>query len=94
MSFNPQQPYDDLPVLPPRAEVEAIHPFTHGNGGTGRILNQPYCKISFIVDAGIAKRKTASEYLQELERIGVLVGEKHGRETIYKHPALLEVLQK
>jgi Fic family protein len=94
MSFNPQQPCDDLPVLPPRAEVEAIHPFTDGNGGTGRILNQPYCKISFIVDAGIAKRKTASEYLQELERIGVLVGEKHGRETIYKHPALLEVLQK
>jgi Fic family protein len=58
------------------------------------IFRQPYCKISFIVDAGIAKRKTASEYLQELERIGVLIGEKHGRETIYKHPALLEVLQK
>ena len=57
------------------------------------IFRQPYCKISFIVDAGIAKRKTASEYLQELERIGVMVGEKHGRETIYKHPALLEVLQ-
>ena len=58
------------------------------------IFRQPYCKISFIVDAGIARRKTASEYLQELERIGVLIGEKHGRETIYKHPALLEVLQK
>lgn len=58
------------------------------------IFRQPYCKISFIVDAGIAKRKTASEYLQELERIGVVVGEKHGREMIYKHPALLEVLQK
>ncbi|MCY3004404.1 MAG: Fic family protein [Planctomycetota bacterium] len=58
------------------------------------IFRQPYCKISFIVDAGIAKRKTASEYLQELERIGVMVGEKHRRETIYKHPALLEVVQK
>ena len=58
------------------------------------IFRQPYCKISFIVEAGIAKRKTASEYLQELERIGVMVSEKHGRELIYKHPALLEVLQK
>ena len=58
------------------------------------IFRQPYCKISFIVDAGIAKRKTASEYLQELERIGVMVGEKRGRETIYKHQALLEVVQK
>jgi Fic family protein len=56
------------------------------------IFRQPYCKIAFLVDAGIAKRKTASAYLQELERIGVLTGEKHGREVIYKHPALLEVL--
>ena len=58
------------------------------------IFRQPYCKIGFVVDAGIAQRKTASTYLQELERIGVLVGEKRGRETIYKHPALLEALQK
>ena len=56
------------------------------------IFRQPYCKISFLVDAGIAKRQTASVYLQELERIGVLQGEKRGRETVYKHPALLEVL--
>jgi Fic family protein len=56
------------------------------------IFRQPYCKIAFVVDAGIAKRQTASEYLQELERIGILVGEKHRREVIYKHPALVEVL--
>ena len=56
------------------------------------IFRQPYCKISFLTDAGIAKRQTASQYLQELERISVLVGEKRGRETIYKHPALLDVL--
>ena len=53
---------------------------------------QPYCKIAFVVDAGIAERKTASTYLRELERIGVLVGERHDRELIYRHPALLEVL--
>ncbi len=56
------------------------------------IFRQPYCKIQFLVDADIAKRQTASVYLQELERIGVLVGEKQGREVIYKHPALIEVL--
>jgi len=56
------------------------------------IFRQPYCKISFLVDAGIAKRKTASEYLQELERVGILTGEKRGREMVYRHPALLEVL--
>ncbi len=56
------------------------------------IFRQPYCKIGFVVEAGIAERKTASGYLRELERIGILAGEKRGREVIYKHPALLEVL--
>lgn len=56
------------------------------------IFQQPYCKIAFVVEAGIAKRKTASEYLQELERIGILTSEKRGRQVVYRHPALLEVL--
>jgi len=56
------------------------------------IFQQPYCKIAFVVEAGIAKRQTASEYLQELERIGILASEKRGRQVLYKHPALLEAL--
>ena len=57
-----------------------------------QIFTQPYCKIQFLVDAGIAQRQTASEYLQELEKLGILKAEKRGREIIYKHPALLKVL--
>ena len=56
------------------------------------VFTQPYCKIQFLVDARIAQRQTASEYLQELEKLGILKGEKQGREVIYKHPALLKVL--
>jgi Fic family protein len=56
------------------------------------VFTQPYSKIQFLVDAGIAERQTASEYLQELEKIGILKGEKRGREVLYKHPALLKVL--
>jgi Fic family protein len=56
------------------------------------IFQQPYCKIALVVEAGIAKRKTASEYLQELARIGILASEKRGRQVIYKHPALLAAL--
>jgi Fic family protein len=56
------------------------------------VFTQPYCKIQFLVEAGIAKRQTASVYLQELEKIGVLNSEKQGREILYKHPALLKVL--
>ncbi|MEJ2053757.1 MAG: Fic family protein, partial [Calditrichaceae bacterium] len=36
------------------------------------IFNQPYCKGQFLVDAGIAKRQTAAEYLKELEKTGLL----------------------
>ncbi len=56
------------------------------------IFRQPYCKISFLVDAGIARRQTASAYLQDLEGIGLLTAERRGREVVYKHPALLDVL--
>lgn len=56
------------------------------------VFSQPYCKIAFLVESGIAKRQTASEYLQELQRIGILEPEKRGREVVYKHPALIEVL--
>jgi len=57
------------------------------------IFTQPYVRIQTVIDAGIAKRDAASEYLRELERIGVLQSEKRGREVLYRHPALLEVLK-
>jgi len=55
---------------------------------------QPYCKIEFVVDAGIAKRRTASEYLKKREVIGILESRKVGREKIYVHTALLKLLTK
>jgi len=57
------------------------------------LFRQPYCKIASVVNAGIAKRQTASVYLQELERVGVLRSEQVGRERIYLNPRLLEVLR-
>ncbi len=56
------------------------------------IFRKPYCRIADLVDAGIAKRQTASEYLQELERAGILAGEKAGREQVYRNVALLRAL--
>ncbi len=56
------------------------------------VFVQPYCKIGFVVEAGIAQRNAASRYLRELERIGVLQGERVGREMVYRNPALLELL--
>jgi len=53
---------------------------------------QPYVRVRELVDAGIAKRQTAAVYLRELEKLGILEAERRGREVLYRHPALLEVL--
>ena len=57
------------------------------------IFVQPYCKIAFLVDAGIAERKTASVYLQKLEGIGVLSSVQLGREKVYINPKLVDLLK-
>jgi hypothetical protein len=45
------------------------------------------------LDPRIATRRDDSGYLESFERVGVLAGEKRGRDVIiYRHPALLEVL--
>jgi len=56
------------------------------------LFKQPYCRIANLVDAGIAKRQTASVYLKQLCDIGVLREIKSGRETIFVHPKYIELL--
>lgn len=58
------------------------------------IFQQPYCRIHNLVDSGIAKRQTASEYLKKLVTIGVLSEVKLGRERLFMHQKLLELLSK
>lgn len=56
------------------------------------IFVRPYCRIAHVVDAGIAKRQTASTYLKELCAIGVLQEQKAGREKIFINPAFMTLL--
>lgn len=56
------------------------------------IFVNPYCRISDLVEAGIAKRQAASVYLKSLASLGVLQEIKAGRENIYTNPALLALL--
>lgn len=59
------------------------------------IFRHPYTKIQFLVDAGIAKRQTASAYLQTLAGLGgILRPNKHGREMYYINDALFAELVK
>lgn len=56
------------------------------------IFMHPYCKIKFLEQGGIAKRQTASNYLQTLSDIGILRTEKIGRENYYINDPLLDIL--
>lgn len=56
------------------------------------IYSQPYTRISFLEERGLAKRQTASTYLKNLEKLGLLVGIKVWRETLYLNPTLMRLL--
>jgi len=56
------------------------------------IFEQPYCRIANLVDKDIAQRQAASRYLQDLVRAGVLREEKIGKEKLFIHPKLMQLL--
>ncbi len=70
---------------------------THMRRGYSRelvelVFSQPYIRIGMLVESKVAKRDAASEYLRELERIGLLRSEKYGRTRFYLNERLLRIL--
>jgi Fic family protein len=55
---------------------------------------RPYCRIAHVVEAGLAKRQTASTYLKALADIGVLREHKMGREKVFLNPAFIDLLKR
>lgn len=58
------------------------------------VFVRPYCRIAHVVDAGLAKRQTASTYLKELVAIGILREHKLGREKVFLNPAFIQLLKR
>lgn len=56
------------------------------------IFEQPYCRIGNLVDKNIVKRQSASRYLKELAAIGVLEEREAGREKVFIHPHLMDLI--
>jgi Fic family protein len=56
------------------------------------VFTQPYCRIDNLVQAGIAKRETASRYLKLLVKLDILQELKIGRDKLFVHTALLQLL--
>lgn len=58
------------------------------------LFRQPYTKGRFLVEAGIAERKTAAGYLKALEEIGILKSKKIGKEVLYLNTDFYKLLSR
>lgn len=56
------------------------------------LFEQPYCRIGNLVEKGIGQRQAASRYLQDLVGAGVLRELAVGREKLFIHPKLMQLL--
>jgi Fic family protein len=89
-----------------RAKVEAlralqVHTATYVRQAAPKIYSHelldvifelPYCRIQNVTQRGIAVRQTASGYLKELVKLGVLEERPVGREKLFVHPKLMQLL--
>jgi Fic family protein len=55
------------------------------------LFHQPYTRIGYLVEAGLAARKAAALYLRELEEIKVLKSLKVGKEVIFINVPLFNI---
>jgi len=56
------------------------------------LFEQPYCRISSLVERDIAKRQTASVYLKQLVDIGILEEVTAGKEKLFLNTRLLALM--
>ena len=56
------------------------------------VYTLPYTRVRNLVEAGIAKRETASKYLKEMQAAEILTSVNAGRETLYVNYRLLKQL--
>ena len=56
------------------------------------IFELPYCRIQNLVSQGLAGRQAAARHLRQLVEIGVLQELPAGREKLFIHPKLMQLL--
>jgi Fic family protein len=75
-----------------RERVQREAPGVYSKDLIEQVFRQPYCKIQFLERAGLGTRQTCAKYLRELERLGVLSGQKIGREVYFVNEPLFGLL--
>lgn len=56
------------------------------------IFELPYCRVRNVTERGLVGRQTASVHLKALVKIGVLKERTAGREKLFTHPKLMQLL--
>lgn len=56
------------------------------------IFERPYCKIEYLQEFNIAKRKAAGKYLHTLRELGILEMKKIGKENIFINRKMMDAL--
>jgi Fic family protein len=74
------------------AYVRKAAPKIYSHELVNLIFELPYCRIQNVTERKIAGRQTASVYLKELVKIGVLEEKSVGREKLFIHPKLMRLL--
>ena len=75
-----------------RERVQREAPGLYSKDLIEQIFRKPYCKIAFLERAGMGTRQTCAKYLRELEAMGILTGQKIGREVYFINTALFKLL--
>lgn len=75
-----------------RIYLKASAPKIYSHELVDLIFEQPYCRISNLVETGIAQRQAAARYLKELVAAGVLQEKVFGREKLFINPWLMQLL--
>lgn len=75
-----------------RERVQREAPGIYSKDLIEQIFKQPYCKIQFLEYAGMGTRQTCAKYLRELEKLGILTGQKIGREVYFINSSLFTLL--
>lgn len=72
--------------------VQACRPKIYRRELVDVIFEQPYCRIANLVEKNLAQRQAASRYLKDLVAIGVLQEVASGRDKLFIHPKLLQLV--
>jgi Fic family protein len=72
--------------------VRRVAPKIYSRELVDLIFDLPYCRIQNLVDKNIAGRQAASRYLKKLVEVGVLEERAIGRDKLFIHPRMMQLL--